>query len=147
MLDLEFNSIVFVLKQSIPLTSLSFLPHHPRGSEEHLYRQCTVVIWAAHPPLNVAVKLRSLRLSSESRQMRTRPRTYHRSFDVIGFHVHALNLSQAANIAKDNLISTNIKVLSEMCITTLRESSWWAASFSAGSQERRCDVDRGSCTL
>jgi hypothetical protein len=55
--------------------------------------------------------------------MRTRPRTYHRLFDLIGLDVHALNLSQAVNIAKDNLISTNIKVLFDMCITTPR-SLW-----------------------
>ena len=32
-------------------------------------------------------------------------------------HMHTLNVSQAANIAKDNIISTNIEVLSGMCIT------------------------------
>lgn len=69
--------------------------------------------------------------------MRTRPRTHHRLFDLIGFNVHALNLSQAANIAKDNLISTNIKVLSEMCITTPRSS--WRAPYRS-QQDLKKDV-------
>ena len=61
------------------------------------------------------------------------------------FHSHALNFPQAANIAKDNLHSPNIEVCSYTCIMPSGVQQT-RRIFSTGSQEGRCDANRGACS-
>ena len=103
------------------LQQLFTLPHRPRRSEEHLY--FTVIIMGGASSTQRSGKAtQSQTILQESINANT-PKDIAQVIQSRTTPLHTLNLPQAANIAKDNLNSPNLEVLSCLFITTARRHS------------------------